>query len=189
MSMGVLWAVLIYTWIAGEIVITVVTRTRRGQGDVRDRGTMIINWVVIVLSFVAGGWISNYHATPMPFRTHGLQLTGLVLFIAGLTVRGAAIFTLGRSFSANVAIHSTQTIQRKGLYRAIRHPSYLGMEIIFLAAGLHGHSWAGLAAYFIPPTLAVLYRIHVEETALLSAFGGEYADYMKTTKRLVPGVY
>jgi protein-S-isoprenylcysteine O-methyltransferase Ste14 len=39
------------------------------------------------------------------------------------------------------------------------------------------------------PTASVMYRIHVEEKALRSAFGAEYDEYAKTTKRLVPGVY
>jgi protein-S-isoprenylcysteine O-methyltransferase Ste14 len=41
----------------------------------------------------------------------------------------------------------------------------------------------------VPPTLAVLYRIHVEETALRLSFGAEYEDYCRSAKRLIPGVY
>jgi protein-S-isoprenylcysteine O-methyltransferase Ste14 len=35
----------------------------------------------------------------------------------------------------------------------------------------------------------VLYRIYVEETALRLAFGADYEDYRRCTKRLIPGVY
>jgi len=63
------------------------------------------------------------------------------------------------------------------------------MEIIFVAAGLHTHNWISLAILLVFPTAAVLYRIQVEESALMGAFGGEYVDYMRTTKRLIPGVY
>jgi hypothetical protein len=38
----------------------------------------------------------------------------------------------------------------------------------------------------IPTTLALLYRIHVEESALLAHFGGDYAAYSRETKRLIP---
>jgi protein-S-isoprenylcysteine O-methyltransferase Ste14 len=65
----------------------------------------------------------------------------------------------------------------------------LGLEIVLLAVGLHSRTWACLAVCFIPPTLALLYRIHVEEIALRRAFGSEYDDYARTTKRLVPGLY
>jgi protein-S-isoprenylcysteine O-methyltransferase Ste14 len=37
--------------------------------------------------------------------------------------------------------------------------------------------------------VAVTYRIHVEEQALTEAFGDEYRDYSRDTKRLIPNVY
>ncbi|MGC2249618.1 MAG: methyltransferase, partial [Acidobacteriaceae bacterium] len=75
------------------------------------------------------------------------------------------------------------------MYRWIRHPSYLGMLIIFLAIGIHSRNWLGLFVVLIPTTLALLYRIHVEEIALNSAFGETYASYSKTTRRLLPFLY
>jgi protein-S-isoprenylcysteine O-methyltransferase Ste14 len=39
------------------------------------------------------------------------------------------------------------------------------------------------------PTAALMYRIHVEERALTEAFGNEYVDYSRVTKRLLPGIY
>lgn len=188
MSVEMLWPWLIYGWVGMEAVISIATRTRRSQGTLHDRGTQMIIWVVITFSFFAAGWIA-FPSADMRFDHHLLHLAGLSLIVAGLAIRIAAITTLGSSFSANVAIRSAQSVQRKGLYRFVRHPSYLGMEIIFLAAGIHAHNWVSLAILFILPTIAVLYRIHVEEAALLGAFGAEYADYMRTTKRLIPGVY
>jgi protein-S-isoprenylcysteine O-methyltransferase Ste14 len=104
-------------------------------------------------------------------------------------MRTVAIVTLGKAFSVNVAIRSAQKVQRAGLYRIVRHPSYLGMELGFLAIGLWTRNWACLVWVFVLPTLAILYRIHVEEAALREAFGEEYADYSRVTKRLFPGVY
>lgn len=89
----------------------------------------------------------------------------------------------------NVAIRQLQKVQRRGIYRLVRHPSYLGMELIFLAVGLRSRNWAGLAWMFILPSLGILYRIYVEEAALNKAFGEEYAAYSRETKRLIPGVF
>lgn len=183
-----IWLCLFFGWIGLEIVISVATRTRSAHGALHDRGTQFLLWVLIVGSFFAAGWLAR-PGTDMPFDHDALRAIGLALLIAGLAVRIAAIVTLGKAFSANVAIRKEQTVQRAGLYRLVRHPSYLGMEIIFLAAGLHAHNWISLAILLIFPTAGVLARIHVEEAALLSAFGDEYADYMHTTKRLIPGVY
>src|SRR4029077_21170234 len=74
------------------------------------------------------------------------------LMIVGLAVRWTAILTLGKAFSSNVAIQESQTIQRSGLYRIVRHPSYLGMLIIFFAIGVHSRNWLGLAVVMVPTT-------------------------------------
>lgn len=188
MSLSMLWTWFYLIWVVGEVVIAIATRTRRGDANVQDRGTQIILWVVIVLSLTVAGWLHAVLPSNMPGPSL-LRPLSLVLLIAGLAIRAAAILTLGKSFSANVATHATQTIQRTGLYRFVRHPSYLGMEIIFLAIGVHSRNWICLAIAFVPPTLAVLYRIHVEEAALLGAFGEDYAAYSRATRRLIPGLY
>jgi len=78
---------------------------------------------------------------------------------------------------------------RQGVHSIVRHPSYVGMLIIFFAIGVHSRNWLGLAVVMVPTTPALLYRIHVDEIALRDAFGEEYADYGKSTKRLIPGIY
>jgi protein-S-isoprenylcysteine O-methyltransferase Ste14 len=125
----------------------------------------------------------------MPGSTTWLLPLALGILILGLGIRAAAIFTLGKAFSANVAVRAGQGLQRSGLYRVVRHPSYLGLEMILLAFALHTRTWACFAVFFIPPTLALLYRIHVEEAALRRAFGADYEDYSRSTKRLIPGLY
>jgi protein-S-isoprenylcysteine O-methyltransferase Ste14 len=78
---------------------------------------------------------------------------------------------------------------KTGLYRWMRHPSYTGLILIFLAAGLHTHNWISFLIITIPTTAALLYRIHVEEIALREHFGEEYIAYSRETRRLIPGIY
>jgi protein-S-isoprenylcysteine O-methyltransferase Ste14 len=42
---------------------------------------------------------------------------------------------------------------------------------------------------FAPLLAATLYRIRIEEQALLENFGDEYFAYAQGTKRLIPKVY
>jgi protein-S-isoprenylcysteine O-methyltransferase Ste14 len=177
-----------YGWAAGEILLALLVRARRGEHQIRDRGTQFILWGVIFGSIFAVEWVAHLFPGQMP-AGHWLRSASVALLVAGLSIRIIAIVTLGRSFTVNVATHASQSVKRSGLYSMVRHPSYLGLEICFLAVGLHSRNWAGLALMLIAPTLAVLYRIHVEEQALLGAFGAEYADYSRNTKRLIPGVY
>jgi protein-S-isoprenylcysteine O-methyltransferase Ste14 len=188
MSLSVWWTGLYFGWVAGEIFIAVATRTRGGEAKSHDRGTQLVLWITIVTALTANGFLHAMLRPDMPFQ-EWLRPISLALLVAGLAVRISAILTLGRSFTANVATRSTQTIVRSGLYRFVRHPSYLGMEIIFLAVGIYARNWICLAVCVAPTTLAVLWRIHVEEAALRAHFGDAYAEYSRTTKRLIPGIY
>jgi protein-S-isoprenylcysteine O-methyltransferase Ste14 len=78
---------------------------------------------------------------------------------------------------------------RSGLYRVLRHPSYLGLLMVFVAIAIHSRNWISFVVAVVPTTAALIYRIQVEEQALQEAFGEEYAQYSRVTKRLVPGVY
>lgn len=188
MSLSTLWTWLIDGWGIGEILLALFVRARGSQRKIQDRGTQFILWGAIFGSIFATEWVRHLLPADIPGGPW-LRDSGVALMLIGLAVRITAILTLGRSFTVNVATHAAQGIQRSGLYSIVRHPSYLGLEICFLAVGLHSRNWACLALMLIVPTLAVLYRIHVEEQALLGAFGDEYADYSRTTKRLIPGVY
>jgi protein-S-isoprenylcysteine O-methyltransferase Ste14 len=176
-------------WAAGEILVAVTTTTGWKQGNVQDRGTQILLWIVICVSLNIVGLVHQYFPVDMPGSDSWLRPVAFGILILGLVIRAVAIFTLGRAFSANVALRPGQQLQRSRLYAFVRHPSYLGLELIFLAFALHSRTWACFAVVFVPTTLAVLYRIHVEEIALRQAFGADYEDYSRTTKRLIPGVY
>ena len=184
-----IWMALYWAWILTEVLVLVVTRTRRGGGDVQDRGSLIVLWVVIFSSMFVGSSAGAMYR-PTAFQAgHWLRYACLGLLAVGLAIRWTAIYTLGKAFSANVAIHSTQKLNVSGLFRWMRHPSYTGMMLIFLAMGLNTRNWLGLGIIVLLPAAALLYRIHVEEAALTGAFGTEYVEYSARTKRLIPGIY
>lgn len=189
MTVSSLWQILYWVWVASEVIIAVATRTKHSTGKTHDRGSLILLWIVILASLTAAIWISEATPPNMFGGIHALKTAGLLILILALIIRWSAIYTLGKSFSSNVAILDSQKLNRSGLYRFVRHPSYLGLILVFLAVGIHSRNWLSLAVAVVPATAAVLYRIHVEESALIRAFGEEYIDYSKVTKRLLPGVY
>lgn len=176
-------------WAAGELLLIIFTQTGRGDGKIQDRGSQVILVIAIIGSLKIDEWMHRLLPIDMPGSHRWLLPAAVGILLLGMVVRGVAIATLGREFSTNVATHAEQKLQRSGLYRLVRHPSYVGLELIFLAFALHSRTWACFAVILVPPTLAVLYRIHVEEAALRSAFGADYEDYSRSTKRLIPGIY
>jgi protein-S-isoprenylcysteine O-methyltransferase Ste14 len=189
MSLELLFHALTIVWTVGEILIALITTTGRGQGKIQDRGTQIILWIVIITSFKIDEGMHKFFPVDMPGSYSWLRPLALGILIFGLGVRACAIITLGRAFSANVATHAGQRLERSGIYSIVRHPSYLGLELILLACAVHARTWACFAVAFVPSTMALLYRIHVEEIALRLAFGADYEAYSRSTRRLIPGVY
>jgi protein-S-isoprenylcysteine O-methyltransferase Ste14 len=189
LSISLLWKILLYGWTASEIYIAIATRTRRGGGKTFDRGSMAILWVSIVAAITGAEWIGSMNPHDMFGGERWVRVAAIVVLITGVAIRWVAILSLGKAFSANVAIRHTQTIYRSGLYRLVRHPSYSGLFLVFIAIAIHECNWLAAVVMMAPTTAALLYRIHVEEAALHEAFGAQYAAYSRTTKRLIPGIY
>jgi protein-S-isoprenylcysteine O-methyltransferase Ste14 len=122
------------------------------------------------------------------------SVLGLIYVLSelGLTLKKRAryaIVHLGRFFTVNVAISSIHRLIDTGPYRFVRHPSYTGALMAFLGLALCLANRASLVILLVPVFLVFLRRMHVEERALLQAFGDQYRDYMRRTKRLIPAVY
>jgi protein-S-isoprenylcysteine O-methyltransferase Ste14 len=118
-----------------------------------------------------------------------LQLSGLGLMFAGITIRWTAIHALGVFFTGRVQIREGHTLIRTGLYSRLRHPAYAGSLLAYFGLGLAFSNWWTLACSLLPYLVAIGYRIHVEEAVLQETFGPAYAQYARTTKRIVPWVY
>jgi protein-S-isoprenylcysteine O-methyltransferase Ste14 len=121
-----------------------------------------------------------------PALRGGLHYAGLGLMAAGLAFRYWAIRTLGRYFAPDVSLEAGHRLVEAGPYRLVRHPSYTGTFITILGYGLALTNWLSLGIMLVIPGLAYAFRIHVEERALLAAFGESYRAYMRRTRRIIP---
>lgn len=187
--MGMVWEGLFWGWVAGEAALVAMTWTRKSRGAVSDRGSIQVFWVAIGAAISLGSWWADVHGRTMFGGAHWVRTASVWVMLAGLVIRWMAIWTLRRAFSVNVAIRTGQQLQRTGLYAVVRHPSYSGLVLVFGALGLRMQNWGAMAIVVGLPMAAMLYRLRVEEAALGQAFGAEYAEYCRTTKRLVPGIY
>jgi protein-S-isoprenylcysteine O-methyltransferase Ste14 len=189
-TVSLFWKIFYFGWLASEIYIGIGTRTRRGGGKVSDGGTLFLLWVVIVTSITAATWVSEENGANMPGAVSlWMRPAALGVLIFALALRWAAVLTLGKSFSSNVAIRESQTVYKQGLYRWMRHPSYTGLLLCFVAVGLHSRNWVSMLIVMVPTTAVLLRRIRVEEATLRRHFGEEYVEYSRHTSRLIPGVY
>lgn len=107
-----------------------------------------------------------------------------ILLLCGNTLCMIAVLDLGRALSI---MPEARRLVTTGLYRRIRHPLYLAEDIVFVGIFLQFRSW--MAVVVLLATLFVqLRRMDWEEDILAREFP-EYAEYQRSSYRLVPGLY
>ncbi|MGE5377392.1 MAG: methyltransferase family protein [Bacteroidota bacterium] len=194
--MVILSTTLFVTWCINEILIALISFGNR-LGNLTagvDRYSHFIVWFSTVLSIIfayliqrhvilANGFGSLATLFPLP------GYLGCFVLLLGITIRLAAVATLKRQFTVKVSILEKHQIVDTGIYGIVRHPAYLGYLASLLGIGLLLGNWVGLVALVALPLGGILYRIRVEEGALLRHFGPAYQDYADRTKRLLPRIW
>lgn len=114
---------------------------------------------------------------------------GLGLLWCGIALRFWSFVALGRYFTFTVQTAADQPVIARGPYRVIRHPSYAGILLAVTGAGLITRNWLALIVIAGGVTSCLVFRIRVEERALLGSSGDSYRSYAADRKRLVPFVW
>jgi len=114
---------------------------------------------------------------------------GMVVLLAGLVLRGWSFKALGQYFTHTVMVSSDQPVIASGPYRVLRHPSYTAIILAAIGIGLATANWADLAGLLLLTLTALLWRIRIEEAALMTTLGDRYCAYAARHKRLVPLVW
>ena len=70
-----------------------------------------------------------------------------------------------------------------GVYGIVRHPLYLGVIVMFVAAILVGQSWP-VAAVAVPGIAVMYWSMLLEERWNRQRFGDDYVSYMQRVPRL-----
>lgn len=175
-------------WVISEIALARLRRSKAGAPDL-DRRSLRVLWITIITCIFTGVFVGGRGVGQIAVYPRTVAWIGLALIAAGLWIRWTAILTLKRYFTVDVSIRADHRIVRRGIYKVLRHPAYTGSLLSFLGLGLSFASWLSTVVIFVPVLVAFLFRIRVEETALLNRFGEEYLEYSKATWRLLPGIY
>ena len=185
----ILLASILLLWILSEIIVGGIIPYLRNRGVAikrKDNGSAIGLRVSLYVSISIAFLLAGYNIAMLP---NWLFYPGIFLMIVGILVRQWAVFVLGRYFTLTIGVQKNQKVVDSGLFRFIRHPSYLGLFIIVIGIGVALQSWGGILAILVMFGFALGYRIHVEEKFLVSELGNDYIQYMKRTKRLIPFVF
>jgi protein-S-isoprenylcysteine O-methyltransferase Ste14 len=88
-----------------------------------------------------------------------------------------------------VRVSEKSQIIKRGIYRWVRHPSYTSGMLFNLGLGLALTNWNSIAFIVVGMVVMYVYRVHVEEQALLQIHRADYRDDMQHTKRFVPFLF
>jgi protein-S-isoprenylcysteine O-methyltransferase Ste14 len=150
------------------------------------------NWIFIPMFLVglAIGWLPAHDDRRNIWTLEGIlpAYAGLLIFLVGTVFRIGAVRVLGPWHSVWVAVQQDHRLVTSGLYRFIRHPSYLGALLAVFGWALAFRSGIGLllGLLMVPPIVS---RMNAEEDLLIAEFGDEYRHYRLRTWRILPFLY
>jgi protein-S-isoprenylcysteine O-methyltransferase Ste14 len=108
------------------------------------------------------------------------------MYAGVIPLRAKAVEALGKYMSPDIKIVEDHKLIRTGPYRYLRHPLTLCVMMEVIGFTLIPNSYFSLIAALIIFCPFVIYRMYLEEKALIEKFGQEYLDYKKEVPTLLP---
>jgi protein-S-isoprenylcysteine O-methyltransferase Ste14 len=181
-----------FGWLLFEVVLNRILRSGKSDDKSLDRNSETYIWIIITVSVTIAVFVANnmsHLSSFFIFKEEKMILFGLFLIPVGMIFRFLAIRQLGKFFTVDVTIKKNHEMVQTGFYRYLRHPSYAASLLSFIGMGLSLNNWLSFTIVIVPVFLVFIYRINVEENALLKQFNEEYLIYKNKTKRLIPFIY
>jgi protein-S-isoprenylcysteine O-methyltransferase Ste14 len=181
-----IWHLLPYVLFAAMMAAELYAgRRRRPNAKTYDRGSLAVVRLATLGGYLLG--FACWEFGPAP-RDHPLWplVAGTMLASTGIAVRMWCVQLLGPFFTVDVRVAPQQQVITAGPYAILRHPSYAGGLMVAVGIGLAMGWCVTPLVIAIPQLAALIYRMKVEEAALLEGVGDPYRLYSERTKRLIP---
>ena|SRR6218665_2015837 len=175
-------------WLLSEVLLNRLMRSGAADKQNEDKNSIRVIWLTIILSMTAGSYVSALTECPMG-EGKIIEPIGLGIIVLGVILRFAAIRSLGKMFTVDVTIRQDHALHTSGMYKYVRHPSYAASLLSFIGMGISQNNWLSMPIMIFPVLFSFIYRMNVEEKALIQAFGDEYKAYMKRSWRFLRWVY
>jgi protein-S-isoprenylcysteine O-methyltransferase Ste14 len=184
-----IWYATCAFWIVPEIILA-----KRLPSDKLAQKQNQGSKFIVITSLYLGiflGFVAAFEVRSLSIQTHWkfVFASGIAIWWIGILIRWVSIRTLGRFFTTDIAISSGQHVVQQGLYRWIRHPSYLGGLLAVIGIGITMSNWLAMLLPVACLAAAYAYRIRIEEQALVRGLGPAYTAYMRRTWRLIPYIF
>lgn len=156
----------------------------RAMDRMSTRLMLLVCCLIYLISIVEYVYFSTH-----PMQWNWISYLGISFTFLGLSLRVWATRTLGVFFTATIQLKEDQPIVDIGPYQYLRHPAYLSSMLTAVSIPVIFHSVWGVVFFFVGFVPTYLYRINVEESALLEKYGESYVKKMQHIRKLIPFVY
>ena len=188
MARALPWLLLVFVAV---VDLAAAARARESGAAKKDAGSYWVFAVALVGGYAVAFTLAAHRAWLPDWAWLGpwSLAAGAALTVAGTALRFWSIRTLGPFFTREVYVATDQPVVDRGPYRWIRHPSYTGGALGVLGIGLAMGSWVTALITGGANLAGILWRIPIEERAMIAALGDRYRSYMQRTWRLVPFLF
>ena len=119
----------------------------------------------------------------------GSLVVGVACYVIGLVLFYRSHTDLGTNWSVTLQIRDKHRLITRGVYRRVRHPMYVALLLYAIGQALVVPNWIAGPSYVIALAILFTCRIGVEERMMLEEFGDDYAEYVTSTNRFIPGFW
>jgi protein-S-isoprenylcysteine O-methyltransferase Ste14 len=168
-------------WVISGITLKPVARRERSASRAAHVAVMIVACLLLFEPWMSLG--------PLALRfvpdENWVRWMGFALTAAGCAFAVWSRALLGANWSATVTVKQGHELVRRGPYACVRHPIYAGFLVAVLGTALIVGEVRALLAFAIACG-AWLEKARREERFLIDQFNGEYVEYSRSVKRLIP---
>jgi protein-S-isoprenylcysteine O-methyltransferase Ste14 len=196
-AVGAVLVMVTLGWFLVECMVLLHARQTEAWQRFRDTAVPVPvgGWraAAVICTVSANGWLylgpAFVPAASIRYAA-AASAVGIALVVTGVAVRLWSLAARTPYLTAvTPRISADQPVPTGGPYRLVRYPHYAGGLLACAGYGAASGNWIGLAAITLLPLAVGVWRIRVEDRALLATVGDRYRGYADRHKALVPGVW
>ena len=183
-AIGYTWEALGLVWLVGLAFTKRTVRSQPSGARLFHLALALLGFFLLGSSFFDTGWLAMRFLPARP----SLQLTGLIVTIAGCLFAIWARIRLGSNWSGRATVKAGHELIVTGPYALARHPIYTGLLAAALGTGIATGRVRCIVG-FVLIVLALMVKMSQEERLMLETFPEAYPAYRRRVKALIPGLF
>lgn len=161
-----------------------VAKSHKGRLEI---ALLLVAWAsfFLPLIWVASPWLdfAEFPLRPAPL------VAGTLVIALGLWLFHRSHVDLGTNWSITLELREQHRLVTEGVYRRVRHPMYLALLLYAVGQAIVLPNWIAGPSYLFSMLLLIALRLGPEERMMQEAFGAQYEEYRRRSKRLIPGAW